>query len=122
MISNPISFFVNGSETRSFTYEGGKNLYHFSPNFSGLSETMEMNLIFFADDINHAKEVLERMMLFALKCFNIDYVPDHPELAGKRTYDQEKFIGLLDNKDKWVIIPIETNQFFKVGWASNDTI
>ena len=64
MISNPVTFFINDEETRSFTYEGGSRLFHWSPYESGLSESMESNVVFFANGEDHARDVLRRMFGF----------------------------------------------------------
>jgi len=114
MISNPIKLFVSGNNEEEFTYEGGKHLYHFSPKQCGLSNTMEMNLIFFANNGKHALDVLERMFKFCIKC--------------RKTYNNlygtpiERFQHLLDNKEKWIVTLAPIDQMFIVGWASNKTI
>lgn len=122
MISNPVNSFVNGNESQEFTYEGGENLWHFSPHGSNLSKTMEMNVIFFANGADHAMEVLERMMKHVLKCEGTPYVALHEEVVARRNRKVNQMAYLLDNKDKWLLQLAPTNQFYKVGWASNDTI
>lgn len=110
MISNPVTYFINGNETRSFTYEGGEKLWHFAPSMYNNERYMGVNIIFFADDIEHAKDVLERMFTFALETNKSEYI------------GLERFKTILDEKEKWIIVPAPTNQIYKVGWASNDTL
>jgi hypothetical protein len=66
-IVNPARFFVNGHDEVEFTYEGGRNLYFFSPCDNGLTDSTERELIFFADSEGHALDVLRRLFKFALR-------------------------------------------------------
>lgn len=130
MINNPCSWFINGSETCEYTYEGGRQSYHFSPYDSGLSASMEWNLIFRANSKKHAKIVLKNMMKFGLLCME-KYMAN--EKAYQITYGY-KYSGVnkeprikkikkyLASIDQWVITKAPSNQFFIVGWAQNDTI
>lgn len=122
MISNPITFFIDGSNQRSFTYEGGKHLWHFSPNQSGLMKHHAMNIIFFADDATHALDVVERICKFAIECHDTKYDPMNEELKDRRDRAVATFEYLLLNKKSWIITLAPMNQVYKVGWASNDTI
>ena len=63
-ICNPCTFFVNGNDQESFTYEGGKILYHFSPVRNNFQKHYGMNLVFFANDEKHAIDVIKRMLSF----------------------------------------------------------
>lgn len=122
MINNPASYFVDGNHTDEFSYEGGEKLFHFSPKLSGLSKSMEMNIIFFANDYTHAKEVLKRMFEFAIKCYSTDYSSMHEDINDRRVGSKNYYKRLLENEDKWIVIPAPTNHVMKVSWASNDTI
>ena len=126
MISNPARFFINGSEDRQFTHEGGAKLFHWSPYESDLSNSMESNVVFFADSMDHARDVLRRMFEFWIEC-------DELYLASKKNerYDHHGFMDarrteittlrfFLKNLSKMSITEAPTNQFYKVGWACND--
>lgn len=78
---------------------------------------MEMNVIFFANNIEHAKSVLTRMLKFGLTILNA-----YDSEYRTEQYKIKKYNHLLSNSDKWVITEAPLNQFFKVGWASNDYI
>lgn len=113
MISNPCTWFINGNETESFTYEGGTKLYHFSPYDNGLSSTMECNIIFLANDEKHALDVLKRMLEFRIARLT-------KESGGNPGDANEYLKALKDGRVK--IYEAPSNQFYKVGWAENDTI
>jgi hypothetical protein len=117
-ISNPCTWFINGHDEESFTYEGGSILYHFSPNDNGLSGTMENNVIFFANDEDHARDILRRMLEFRMQCEK-KYQADEKHLSSGRSYLAEGYLKDIDNI-KFTLAPI--NQFYVVGWACNDTI
>ena len=70
---------------------------------------MCMNLIFYANNIEHAINILNKMLLFLLET--------------ESEYQQIKmYKDILNNKNKWKITLAPKNQFFKVGWAWNDTV
>lgn len=115
-ISNPASFFVNGHQTEKFEYEGGSTLYHFSPYDSGLSSTLEMNIMFGANGPQHAISVVQRMLEFCLDC-----IEKYPEGSGNPSHERS-CLHLLDSKDSWVIVKAPTNQVYKIGWADNDRV
>lgn len=132
MISNPATFFVNGSKTKSFTHEGGSRLFHFSPYDNKLSTTLENNLVFFANDEEHAADIFRRLIKFAIECGE-KYIKSkeqgkkgiHDDDFVERAYKQNKrFIDYLEAlaKGKIKFTEAPTNQFYEVGWASNDTI
>lgn len=127
MISNPARFFISGSDEREFTYEGGTKLFHWSPYESGMSRSMESNVIFFANDIDHARDVLLRLFQFWLNC-NDEYIrnkqreDDRHGLAANRETESETLRYFIQNLEKMAISAAPTNQFFKVGWACNDDL
>jgi hypothetical protein len=129
MISNPVSLFSGGGshkDIKEFIYEGGSKLYHFSPHDNNLSNTFENNLVFFADNEIHAKDVLKRMFKFAIECNNtqIEYhkTQYHQDYFDWRGDTTKRFQGYLDNLDKIKVPEAPINQFYIVGWASNDNI
>lgn len=123
MISNPCSWFINGSTGESFVYEGGTTLFHFCPNDNGLEKHMVANLIFFANDEKHALNVLERMFKFRIEC-----AKKYSEYAIKnQTYNlysnaikmYKEWLAALEN-GKVKVTKAPLNQFYKVGWSSGD--
>jgi hypothetical protein len=125
-ISNPARFFVNGSDDREFTYEGGSTLFHWSPYDSGLSNSMESNVVFFADSEDHARDVLRRLFEFWIDC-NERYVKskkaeDRHGFVSRNTAEIETLRYYLEQIDQMKITEAPTDQFFKVGWACNDNL
>lgn len=122
MISNPATFFVNSNDDQSFTYEGGSKLFQWSPYDSGLSSTMESNVIFFANDEDHARDVLRRMFEFWIDC-NERYVGDKAHKndrhgLAKNAQDEIKVLRrYLASTESMVINEAPTNQFYKAGWS-----
>lgn len=131
MISNPATFFTSGGTQKSFTYEGGSTLYHFSPNDNNLSTSMENNVIFFANDESHGLEVLLNMLQFAIDC-KAEYIA---KKSGSEDIHSEEFLerakeemkrfqmyieAINQGKVKLTLAP--TNQFYMVAWACNDTL
>ena len=123
MISNPAKFFINGNNQEKFTYEPDATLlWHFSPNQSGLSNSMEMNIIFFANNATDAIDIVEQMLKFAIKCETKKYINIDNLILNKRKNRVENFRKLLNNKKKWIVTLAPMDQIYKVGWAGNDTI
>lgn len=127
MISNPATFFINESKAKSFTYEGGTTLFNWSPYDSKLSTSMESNVIFFANDITHAHDVLLRLFEFWISC-NEQYVKhkrksgDEHGLVEHREAEIRVLRRYVENIESMTIRQAPTNQFYEVGWASNDTL
>jgi hypothetical protein len=119
MIGNPARFFINGSETRSFTYEGGSTLFHWSPYESGLSTSMESNVVFFANSEDHARDVLRRLFEFWVEC-NETYIKTTEDRFNSA--ETEALRHYLTIMDQMKISPAPVNQFYEVGWADNDTL
>lgn len=127
MINNPCSWFANGgsyNNLKRFEYEGGSKLYHFSPDIKIdklFDHWRPINLIFFANDEEHAKDVIKRMLEFRIKCRT-----EHEAYAGTdytRSEEMRTLPELLLSKiDKWTITLAPTGQFYQVGWAINDNI
>ena len=128
MISNPVTLFADGGSSqnqRSFVYEGGSKLYHFSPKDNKLSETRDNNVVFFANDVEHAKDVLVRMVKFTIECAKEyqKYCDNSSQFNSNREM-LPKFEAYLKHIEdgKAEIIEAPMNQFYIAGWASNDTI
>jgi len=133
MINNPCRWWLSNSRIESFTYEGGRFLYHFSPHDNGLSTSMDTNVVFFANNDNHALDVLRRMLEFRLSVIKErlkydksktykdavdEMLIERHEYCESRTF---KYLqAVVEGKVKLTLAP--GNQFFKVGWADNDTI
>lgn len=131
MISNPFNFCVNNTKKEKFTYKGGSKLFHFSPYDNGLSVSMENNLIFFADDEQHALTILRDAFQFACVCnmkfqrslnntSSIHYMEFQEEAKKENKKYQSYIDAIAAGKIKLTEAP--TNQFYIIGWADNDTI
>jgi hypothetical protein len=131
MIGNPCNWFITGSDKVVFIYEGGSNLYHFSPHDNDLTISMECNIMFFANDEKHALDVLKRMLNFRIavsKKYNSDKMNTgsvHSEYyideSTRKAEKAQSWVDAIDaGKIKLSLAP--KDQFFKVTWASNDTI
>ncbi len=119
MISNPCKFAINGNETKEFTYEGGNTLYHFSPCDSGLSKTnimifMVMKVVFFADSVKHAENILKRMLEFKLEYIECHEIYKKSEWTSRKDEQVAKIKNLLTNQEKWICTEAPTNQFYLV--------
>jgi len=131
MISNPCRFYISNNEEKPFIYEGGKHLFHFSPYDNNLSNTLEMNLVFFANSEKHGLNILKRMFEFMIDC-KIEYLKNNNESKSVHASEFERRAKNDRNRAVEIIKAIDSgmvklekapiNQFFKVGWASNDTI
>lgn len=126
--TNPCTWFGAGGsykDQESFIYEGGKHLWYFAPGTEidekKFKNCIPISIIFWADNPDHAKNVLERMLKFRLEVHE-----RHVEYEKGNYYNPGGYEGLaellLSNKDKWIIEEAPVNQFYEVGWASNDTI
>ena len=90
-----------------------------------------MTVIFFAKNEEHGLDVLKRMLQFCIACkaeyleYNYHSPSTHSdyfiEMAIKENSKYADIIKAIDDgKIKLSLVPM--NQFYKVGWASNDTI
>lgn len=142
MISNPCTWFSGGGsfdDMVEYTYgdpdvaECPKYLWHFSPCINKLSEHMDNNIVWFANDVETAMSILKRMCIFrmgvAKRQMEYHGVPK-PGIyeAGNRYSNEEyayhiyeSYFNLIES-GKCIITMVIPNQFFKVGWASNDTL
>ena len=131
MIANCCTWFVNGSDQESFTYEGGKIAFHFSPHDNNLSKSLEMNLLFFADDEKHGLDILKRMFSFGVTCckkYLVEEKANKGQHAGDFNHEKNRkikiyqnYISLL-NKGKIKLSKVPMNRFYIINWASNDNI
>jgi hypothetical protein len=115
-LSNPCSWFINGSNQVSFVYEGGDTLYHFNYN---VYNHIVMNVVFFANSIEHAKDIIERMIKVRLEIDNNRIEANYQYYNTTHRIEADL---MLEDKDNWIITEAPKNQFYKVGWACNDTI
>ena len=119
MISNPINPFINGSETREFIYEGGSKLYHFCPRKNG-SRSYTGNMVFFANDHLHALDVFKRMLKHKVVCNTLYAKSKGMDSLNDDTKSATILLTMIDN-GLLILEEAPTNQFYKVGWAGNDT-
>lgn len=139
MVSNPCTWFATGGgfdDLKSFTYEGGSTLFHFSTKMleSELFKNwIPVNVVFFANDEKHAVEVLIRMFEFLLDCKAqyLSYIDGKGKNTAHADYYKERaekesstVMVILGELRSGAVLPEKapTNQFYKVGFASNDTM
>lgn len=123
MYSNPCSWNNWGSGKDAFTHEGGSNLYYFQPSVevdNTFKSWVPISLLFTANDKKHAADIIERMLIFRQAILDKEEV--NPNYTTSKDYAPDLIRILLNNKDKWVIYEANKGQFYKVGWADNDTI
>lgn len=141
MISNPCSWFSGGGSfghVKEFTYEGGKYLYHFD--CSGDKPTkvrtgwsgnhVSVNVVFFADSVEHARDILKRMLEFHQRCAEaqIQYYKADINSANAEEFlrgtdrSYKTCAEWLERIDEGIFTLAPTNQLYVVGWAHNDTI
>ena len=127
MISNPCTWFIDGYSEKQFTYEGGSTLYHLH-----LHTYRIINIVFLANDINHAKDVVKRMFQFRLECAKEyqNYIEKKEEFDHKHEFKSEneriiefveQVLGMIERGEITIDVAL-TNQMYIVGWAHNDTI
>lgn len=107
-------------------------LWHFSPHDNGLSRTMENNIVWFANTHEDAMRILREMFEFRLKCAmeqekyyqGNEYVIHREEFSSRQADAIAMYRGYLKHMDKGklTISRAPVNQFYEVGWASNDTL
>lgn len=142
MISNPCNWFKTGggfNDQVKFTYEGGKYLYHFDCSGGVKNEVrsgwtgnwMQVNVVFFADSEEHARDVFKRMLEFRMETASVyhahkagkknpgEHDADFARLASETYRRCEEWLGKINEA---VFTRAPTNQFYTVGWADNDTI
>jgi|SRR5882757_1390467 len=141
MISNPCCWFSGGGsleDQREFIYEGGKYLYHFDSSGSQRTKVntgwtgnyVACNVVFFADSVDHARDVFRRMLEFRLKCSieqSMYYTGNKSSARAAEDLNREDttyqmYKSWLGRIDEAVFTLAPTNQFFKVGWADNDNL
>lgn len=127
-ISNPVK--RGYAENRvEFTYKGGNKLFHFSPRDNNLSNSMENNIILFADNKNQAKKILKDMCEFIIKTEKIALEKysnskwiHSKEFAQNANSTVSRFSLYLNNIDRIKIVEAPMNQIYVVGWADNDEL
>ncbi len=159
MITNPCVWFCGGgnyADQKSFTYKNvdpidvtngatkeeleeqilkeakcPNYLWHFSPKLNGLTDTMECNIVWFANTVTDAIRVLKEMFEFRIECAKVQNkyytgkTPTHWESFSGREKSAMKFyyaaLKLIEEQNI-VITLAPVNQFYEVGWADNDTL
>lgn len=130
MISNPIQGTIYNDdgcpEYVKHTHQKvfSKKAFNFQPADCGLSKTREANLLFFALSEEHALERLKRMLEWYIKNNQPPKTVDHHNQHSEhlRGLKVAKVQYWLANWDKVIVVEVPLDQFFKVGWANNDTI
>ena len=131
--SNPVNYFTDGNTKALFTFKPRKNPILFYVQVR-TSSHIPISVVIPATDLEDAKNLLIKAMKFRIKCGNkylnnINYDRMHATEYKKREINlinqSKTIINCINGKDDHYEIIIEKvnyNQFFKVGWASNDTI
>jgi hypothetical protein len=129
MMNNPVTFYAtggSGDDRRSFIYEGGKELWHFSSYDNHLHEKyVEINIMFLANDEIHGLDILKRMFEFIKDCAQTRLSLEPQHLLGYRDrelIEKSNFYLELLKENKIVITKAPTDQIYNVSWASNDNI
>lgn len=117
---NPATWFITGSDTDSFTFEPGREMFVVS--VSGDHHHM-LTLILFADSREHVITILRDMANFRIDCYK------RYESTGRQPVNDcghaYQLLDLLDDKLTNLKLEIETpgkNRVFKTTWASNSTV
>ena len=103
-------------------------VFYFSSKDNGLSDHRHCEVIFFAHCIEDAKDILKRMFQHQIDCSNQYLSVANPTNRHYDFYKDQnennvsKWQRYLDALDDIELIEVPTNQFYKVGWADNDTI
>ena len=137
MISNPCKWFISGNRQVEFKYEGGKYLYHFcsagkrTKVDTGWTGTyVSINVVFFADSVEHARDVFKRMLELRLTAgekyikslmgrITEDYAEEFKERVDKECESIREWLTKIDEA---IFTLAPTDQMYKVGWADNDDI
>lgn len=129
-IANPFSYFINGSERKSFTHNQTGVPYHI---YVGTKGYVYLNLLVFAENENRAKQLLIDALRFRLECGEEYHLSKHRkdlelvEMHDSHVIETREILDFIingTNKDKYELILEEfiPNQFLKISWASNDTV
>lgn len=127
MISNPTRKFVNGNDTKSFTYDPGQYPYHLDTIDAGITESWyPFNCLVFADSPEHAKEIYIDMIEHILSC-NKKYMASNSRGVIHRDHETsvyriERILDKLKKVDVSFFERVIPNQPFSVGWAQNDVM
>jgi len=126
MLSNPVTYYVNGHETASFTYKPGSKPFHFSTGGLEITKVVRVNIILFADNVTQAADTVQRMLEFKIECMmEYDEWAEENKKAGitqDNTFRLYYTRKLLKMREHWQITPVPVNQAYIVGWAANDVI
>ena len=125
-LSNPFSFWVNGYKKVPFEYDPGPDAkpFHVRSDVKGF---VALNILMFARDEQHVKEVMGKAIAFQSLCFqqyceSIERTRDTSGLECVNSSHNKRWLLFADllREDKLVIEPIRPHHVFKVAWASND--
>lgn len=131
--SNPVRYFVSGNNEELFTFKPRKNPVLFYVQVR-TKRYIPISIIVPAADLKDAKGLLRKAMQFKLECgrkyiksvdYNRMHATSYREHEIGKIDQAQTIIDCIDGKnDRYEIIieKIHLNQFFKTGWALNDTI
>lgn len=132
MISNPCTWFIDGNTTKGFRYieDPEAILFHWSPHDHGLERSMGCNVVFFARDVEQAKTILVDMFTMSIETHRAYDEHADPSRAHAERFISKNavhFDAATRYRDAVLTgaadpVPAPRDQFFSVGWASNDTV
>lgn len=116
-ISNPF-YQYGSSNSKPFVYEFKKEAIPFHI-YLGRESYVDMNLLCFAVDESHAKSILIEAVKRSVK-----EGVHNQESAERILYFLQTGENPADSNRKYrlIIEPAPVNQFYRIGWASNDNI
>jgi hypothetical protein len=117
--------FVTGSDVVAFRHAGGTKLYHFCPYDNGLSDHMDHTICFFANDDNHALDVLEQFYAFLVdaeeryRTYRKNQSHVDEDLLSSHAYRYNKNKKYLNAIREGKVNPkmVPTDFVFSVEWA-----
>lgn len=119
--SNPVNYFVSGTDYEPLTYEGGDKLYYAKlreESFGGCGY-LHASLLIPANSIEHVREIIKRIVEHKLKC-----AEKYREIKGEDSSGYLRSIKRVEKlkslEDHWEIEEAPKDQVFKVSWAWND--
>lgn len=126
MLSNPVTYYINGHETASFTYKPGSKPFHFSTGGLEITKVVRVNIILFADNVTQAADIVQRMLEFKIECMTEydEWAKENKKvgITQDNTFRLYYTRKLLEMREHWQIMPAPVNQAYIVGWAANDVI
>lgn len=127
--SNPATYFVTGSDQVEFKYDPGPIPHYAIGRRTGY---ITFSLLIFAhDDEEHVRQILGEWVEFVKRCADAYYahvrslqVEDRHDLAARHQGHAERVRQCVaeEGSHTLYIDRADTDQLYRIGWASNDTV